>query len=138
MPVSYQLEPARRLVRSRAWGVLTDSEIEAHYTRLAQDTGFDPSFRQLCDMTEVTRIDATAEMLRRLAQRAIFSPGTQRAFVAVQDAHYGLTRMFQVFCELEGTRVEIFRDTADADAWLDPVPAAARSRARQHSGDESI
>ena len=87
MPVSYQLEPARRLVRSRAWGVLTDSEIESHYTRLAQDTGFDPSFRQLCDRTEVTRIDATAELLSRLAQRAIFSPGTQRAFWAGQDSH---------------------------------------------------
>jgi hypothetical protein len=136
VPVSYQLEPVRRLVRSRAWGVLTDREIEAHYTRLVHDPGFESSFRQLCDMTEVTRIDATAEMLRRLAQQAIFSPGTQRAFVAVQDAHYGLTRMFQVFCELEGTRVEIFRDTADADAWLDPAPAAARSPAR-HFGDES-
>lgn len=136
MPVSYQLESARRLVRSRAWGVLTDAEIEAHYARLVQDPGFEPNFRQLCDMTEVTRIDATAEMLRRLAQRAIFSPGTQRAFVAVQDAHYGLTRMFQVFCELEGTRVEIFREIADADAWLDPAPLAARSPAR-HFGDES-
>ena len=80
-------------------------------------------------MTEVTRIDATAEMLRRLAQRAIFSPGTQRAFVAVQDAHYGLTRMFQVFCELEGTRVEIFRDIrTPMPGWIPYLPLRALGR----------
>jgi hypothetical protein len=127
MPVSYRLDPSRHLVVSRAWGILTDDEIESHYKRLVADPGFQQTFRQLCDMTEVTRIDATSDMLRRLAQQSIFAPGTQRAFVAAQDAHYGLTRMFQVFCELEGTRVEIFRDTASAEAWLEAVTAPGQS-----------
>ena len=54
-------------------------------------------------MTEgLTRIDATAEILRRLAQRRFFlrepsAPSSR------PGRHYGLTRMFQVFCELEGT-----------------------------------
>jgi len=122
VPVSYRLEPARNLVVSRAWGVLTDDEIVAHYKRLVEDPGFKSTFHQLCDMMEVTRIEATTEMLRQLARQSIFSPGTQRAIVAVQDSHYGLTRMFQVFCELEGTRVEIFRDTASAEAWLETAP----------------
>jgi hypothetical protein len=119
VPVSYRFEPARNLVVSRAWGVLTDDDILAHYKRLVEDPGFKPTFRQLCNMGEVTRIEATTELLRRLARQSIFFPGTQRAFVAVQDSHYGLTRMFQAFCELEGTRVEIFRDTASAEAWLE-------------------
>lgn len=125
MPVSYRLDSARHLVLSRAWGVLTDQEIEAHYKRLAADPGFQPTYRQLCDMMEVTRLDATADMLRRLAQQSIFSPGTRRAFVAAQDSHYGLTRMFQVFCEIEGTRVEVFRDLASAETWLDSAEAPA-------------
>jgi len=123
MPTTYQLDPVRHLVVSRAWGILTDDDIESHYKRLVADSGFDPTFRQLCDMMEVTRIDATSDVLRRLAQQSVFAAGTQRAFVAAQDAHYGLTRMFQVFCELEGTRVEVFRDTASAEAWLETATA---------------
>ena len=119
MPFSYQLDPARHLVLSRAWGVLIDKELEEHYARLAADPGFDPTMRQLCNMMDVTRIDTSPEALRRLAQRSIFSPGTRRALVAVQDAHYGLSRMFKVFCEIEGSLVEVFRDTASAEAWLE-------------------
>ena len=119
MPFSYQLDPSRHMVLSRAWGVLIDEDIEAHYARLAADPGFDPSFRQLCNLMDVTRIDTSAEALRRLAQRSIFSAGTRRALVAAQDAHYGLSRMFKVFCEIEGSLVEVFRDTASAEAWLE-------------------
>lgn len=119
MPFSYQLEPSRRLVLSRVWGVLTETDIEEYYARLAADPGFDPAMRQLCHIMDATRIDASAEALRRLAQRSIFSPGTRRAIVAVQDAHYGLSRMFKVFSEVGGSHVEVFRDSASAEAWLE-------------------
>jgi hypothetical protein len=126
VPVTYRIDPGRHLVVSRAWGILTDDDIEAHYKRLVEDPGFEPTFRQLCDMMGVTRIDVSTEVLRRLARQSIFAPGTQRAFVAAQDAHYGLTRMFQVFCELEGTRVEVFRDTASGESWLETATAPER------------
>ena len=70
MPTTYQRDPVRHLVVSRAWGILTDDDIDSHYKRLVADPGFDPTFRQVCDMMEVTRIDATSDMLRRLAASA--------------------------------------------------------------------
>jgi len=118
MPASYQLDPALRLVRSRAWGVLTDAESQAHYVGLAGDPAFDPTFHQLCDLRDVIEIDMSAGAIRRLAKASTFAPGVRRAFVAADDTHFGLSRMLQAFCEFEGTEIGVFRTVSEAAQWL--------------------
>lgn len=118
MPTDYTLDPARTLVRSRAWGVLTDEESRQHYLTLKDDPAFRSDFRQLCDLRGVTSLEASSETLRALARESIFAPGTRRAFVAEEDEHFGLARMLQVFCDIEGSEVGVFRSLQDAEAWL--------------------
>lgn len=118
MPADYSLDLPHRLVRSRAWGSLTDTESHLHYVKLAADPAFEPSFRQLCDLSEVTAIEASPDTLRTLARLAVFAPGTRRAFVANEDEHFGLARMLQMFCEIEGTEVGVFRNIRAAEDWL--------------------
>jgi hypothetical protein len=49
----------------------------------------------------------------------LFGPGARRAFVTGSEEQYGLARVFAVYAEMTGNFVEVFRDLADAEAWLD-------------------
>jgi hypothetical protein len=118
MPTAYILDPALRLVRSRAWGVLTAAETTHHYDHIVADPEFEPAYRQVCDLRDVERIEISSDAIRELARTAVFAPGAKRAFVATADAHFGLSRMLQAFCELEGTQVGVFRTMVEAEEWL--------------------
>ncbi len=124
MPTSYELDENLSLVRSQAWGLLTDEESSEHYASIQADPKFKPHFRQLCDLRLLDEIDTSASALRQLARLRVFAPGVRRAFVAPADLHFGLARMLQVFCEQEGTEVGVFRTVPEAEAWLD-IPAGS-------------
>ena len=118
MPACYQLDLINRMVRTRAWGVLTDDEVIELYASICADSEFKPSFRQLCDMREVTKITASAQTLRDLGQSQIFEHGTQRAFVVNRELDYGVDRLFQVYSEASRDRMEVFREWEAAEEWL--------------------
>jgi hypothetical protein len=123
MPLHYEIIPALKLVRSRAWGVLSDSETMDHYERIAQDPAFHHSFSLLCDIRGVNHIEAAPQTLRDLARSSTFAPGTRRAFVVHGNEHFGIARMLQAFCELEGAEVGVFRSLADAYRMLQIQPS---------------
>lgn len=118
MPTHYELNRAKGIVRSWATGVLTEDESRAHYKKLAADPEFDSSFDQICDLTDVTDLEASRSFLQELAMKSVFSENSRRAFVAPSDLHFGLARMLQVFCDIEGSEVGVFRTIAEAEAWL--------------------
>jgi hypothetical protein len=126
MPTSYQVDPVQRLVHSRSWGTLTDAEVVDLYRRLATEPEFEPTFRQLCDLREVTRLATSTTTLRDLARSSVFAPGARRAFVVGSDVNYGIARMFQTYCELAGLEVNVFRDEPSATAWLGLPDKSAR------------
>jgi hypothetical protein len=118
MAMSYTLDHANRMVRSRAWGVLRIGEIEDLYSRLAADPAFDPTYRSLGDLREVTEIAVTSNELAASAALPVFERGARRALVASRDAVYGMLRAFASFNERMGATVRIFRDIEIAEAWL--------------------
>lgn len=118
MPLDFEIIPTLRLVRSRAWGVLTDSETMAHYNRIATDPAFDPTYSLLCDLRGVNHIEAAPQTLRDLARCSTFARGTRRAFVVYKDEHFGLARMLQTFCEMEGAEVGVYRSLVEAYEML--------------------
>jgi hypothetical protein len=124
MPTSYDLDVKLGLVRSRAWSVLTEVESRDHYAKLKADPAFHDSFRQLCDLRSMERIETSSDALRELARMHVFAAGVRRAFVAPTDAHFGLARMLQVFCEQEGTEIGVFRTMAQAEDWLELPPGS--------------
>ncbi len=122
MPSSYEIDPALELVRSRAWGLLTEEESIVHYRELANDPAFRPTYRQTCDLRNVDTMDLSAAALRGLARTSVFAPGVKRAFIAEEDAHFGLSRMLQAFFEFEGTEIGVFRTMEEAEQWLNLPP----------------
>jgi hypothetical protein len=118
MPATYEIDVTRGLVLSRAWGELTDEDVVEYYRRLRTEPAFRSTFNQLCDMRTVTHIATAPATLRELARTKIFAATARRAFVTKADADYGIARMFQAFCELEGTTIGVFQRLEDAQAWV--------------------
>jgi hypothetical protein len=116
--MSYRIDHALRVVRSRGWGTLSTSDLQDYTSRLLADPAFDPDYRSLADLTEVTRVDIDQVALSQAAWMPSFTQGTRRAIIASSDLVYGLARMFATHSERFGQVVHVYRDRADAEAWL--------------------
>lgn len=118
-PAFYKIDTKRRIVLSTAAGVLTKSDLVEHQSRLAQDKDFKPQFAQLMDFLQVTKIALTADDVRELAKKSVFSPHAPRAALVKDDVAFGLARLFQTHRELDGeSGIRVFRKLDDALAWL--------------------
>jgi hypothetical protein len=118
MPISYTIDPVKQLVTTRLWGVSTDDEVRGHNMQLRADPAFNPGYRQLADLTEVTESRVSMNLVSEQAADQFFTPGTPRAFVAATDAIFGLTRMFALQSEAQGQTIQVFRDMESAKKWL--------------------
>jgi hypothetical protein len=118
MPSSYAIDPARRLVITRVWGAATDEDIHEHARRLRADPLYDATYRQLADMSGVTEILVSTSTIEESSRGQLFAPGSQRAFVASNDAVFGLLRKYELHAESLGQTIRVFRDRKEAEAWL--------------------
>ena len=122
MPTSYAIDPRHQLVTSRLWGAVTEDEVHEHNRRLRTDPDFVPSYRQLVDMTGITEIKVGTGMINETSLDHFFAPGTRRAFIAADDAVFGMARMFALRAEGLGQVIEVFRDGDKAKEWLGLIP----------------
>ena len=118
MPVTYEIDPVRRLVISRLWGAVTDNEVYEHNEKLRTDPRFDPTYRQLTDLTGVSEIAVSTSMINETSLDQFFAPGTRRAMVATDDGVFGMARRYALRAEGLGQTIEVFRDDKPARDWL--------------------
>jgi hypothetical protein len=118
MPASYTIDADRRLVTSLLTDPVTDADVYDHNERLRSDPEFDPGFIQLADMSGVTEILVSTRLIVDTARDQFFSPGVPRAFVASEDASFGMARMYATHAELLGQTIRVFRDRKEAETWL--------------------
>ena len=123
MPTSYNIDSTRNLVCSRGWGVLTTEDLYEHYAKMLADPRFDPGFRQLADLREVTALTIDATAIAQSAAVPTFDSHARRAIVASSDIAYGMSRMFSLYAESSGQTVQVFRTMEEANEWLDQVSA---------------
>src|SRR4051812_11431808 len=88
MSMNYTIDPARRLVRTRAWGVLSTTDLQDSSSGLMADARFEPRYRSLVDLREVTGVSADMEALAQTAAVPLFAEGVQRAIVASSDVAF--------------------------------------------------
>ena len=132
MPEGHEIDVARRVVVSRAWGELSTADFLAHYQAVATDPSFDPTFAQLVDLREVTAFALDTGTIRAKAVTSHFQPGVRRAIVAPSDIAFGLARMFSTYAESASQTVAVFRAIDEAEHWLGIDIAAARPSATSH------
>ena len=118
MPGAYIVDPARSLVLTRAWGILTGADMLNHARRLSADPRFQPQFSQLLDFRDITELPITAVEVREVAALNPFGPGARRAIVVASDVAFGMARMYQILVEQSPQEFEVFRDIDEALRWL--------------------
>ena len=131
MPEAHQIDVARRVVVSRAWGELSTADLLSHYRAVAADPAFDPTFAQLVDLREVTTFTLDTGVLRSRAAHSLFQPGVRRAVVAPSDVAYGLARMFGTYAESASQTIAVFRAIGEAEHWLGIDITAAHTSSTQ-------
>jgi hypothetical protein len=118
MSMSYTIDRARQLVRTRAWGVLSTADLQDSTSRLMADARFDSGYRSLVDLREVAGVSADMEALAQTAAVPLFAEGVRRAIVASSDVAFGVARMYAAFAARTGGDVQVFRELEDAKEWL--------------------
>jgi len=118
MPGSYLIDSADRLVYSRAWGRLTAVDLTSHARTLRDDSRFDPSFRQIADLREVTEFRVSGPNIQLLATMNPFGPGSRRALIVVAEVAHGLARMYEASFATPPEGFRIFPSLSDGFAWL--------------------
>ena len=121
MPVDYEIDSERRLVRVRCSGDVTFAVLMAGRPILVADPAFRPDFALLFDCLEVPRSVLSVAEVGLLVDNTDFDSRVRFAIVVQHIASYGLGRMFQIRREAAGAdseRIRIFRNRDDAEAWL--------------------
>jgi hypothetical protein len=116
MPGSFHIDPDRRLVFSRAWGVVTDASMRDHVRQLAAHPAFRPDFNQVADIRGA-QLDISTRAVRLNADSQPFEPTSRRAIVVSDDLAFGMSRMFQLLTGADN-RVLVCRTLAEAFAWV--------------------
>lgn len=120
MPVTYEIDGTRRLVRTRCFGAVTISEVLAHFDELERDPARPELLDVVLDLSGSTTLPGS-DQLRVVAERV----GEVRltrfgrvAIVADRDSMFGMARMFEVFAEKHFGASRVFRQLDEAERWL--------------------
>jgi len=124
MPIDYEVDHARRLVRVRAIGVITPDMLFGYQKTVWSDPAV-AGFDELVDVTGVEHAQGSSPSnVNALAGFSAKMDGdgpAKLAIVAADDLLFGLGRMYQAYREMKpGSRKEVgvFRTMAEALAWL--------------------
>ncbi len=120
MPIHYSIDRLHRRLVTRATGLVTFRDINAHLDYEQRKRDLDRP--ELVDARGATT-DLTAEQVRRLVNRAadmlrIVDLGPT-AIVTTDDVVYGMARMYSILADGVGAAAEVFRDLESATRWLD-------------------
>jgi hypothetical protein len=136
MPISYQIDLPRELIRTQARGSVTPDEVAEHLRELEADPLFQKPLDVLLDLRacaslpDRNQLARVADQLRRLG-------GPQRflrcAIVTGRTAMYGMTRMFEVLAEEQFASTHTFRTRREAELWLIQGRARARGQNEVHA-----
>jgi hypothetical protein len=121
MPITYDVDARRRLVRLVAEGTPTFDEWRAALDAAAADPRYAAGFDLLYDRRQVPTVPH-ARAVRRwtmacAAELARVGAG-RLAIVAAHPVVYGMMRMASVFAEGSGSVVDVFWTEEEALRWL--------------------
>jgi hypothetical protein len=131
MPISYQIELPRELVRTKATGSVTWGEVADHLRQLKADPQFRAPLNVLLDLTACTslpdrdQLEGVANQLKNLGGRERFQ---RCAIAASRSALYGMLRMFEVLAQEQFVATHTFHTVPEAELWLSEVKRSAAKK----------
>ena len=130
VPIEYRIEQSEGLVVTTADGPIEDGELVRHAEALAADErtrSFDELVLVRTDQILVSpaALWRIGSFLRELPHRE----NSRLAFVVPSAAVYGMARIFAAVREREELTIRVFREEAQARAWLAAGGTSSTSRA---------
>ena len=121
MPITYQIDPARRWLEIKLSGEVTVEEAGQTVRRLFADPDYSDELSGIIDIREMTNVWNVTD-LRGLAEMQLARPGpswsSRRGVVVSSPAHYGTARVFTVFSEPGPVQYNVFYNLEAALAWV--------------------
>lgn len=121
MPVTYTIDPEKRVIRTKCAGRVTFQEVIDHFRALERDPACPDRLDVLLDVSEAQSLPQTSqirgvgEALGKLQKKVQFGAC---AVVAGSDAFFGMMRMFEVMTQEYFRATHVFRVASEAEGWL--------------------
>lgn len=126
MPITYEIDGERSLIRTHCVGDVTFEEVLGHFRELEADDSLPSRADVLLDLTGMVSLPDKGQLQSVAAELGRLWPTvTWGAFamVADRDVLYGMIRMLQVFADDEFEVSSVFREREAAELWLASRPA---------------
>ena len=120
--ITFEIDLARRIRRQVFRGVITEAILFSAYNDLISQPDFDPTMADLADMTQVERLEISTKAVRQLVsmfEAPELQSDSKLAIVAASDHVFGMARMYETLSSHTSEHIRVFRDMAEAEAWLD-------------------
>jgi hypothetical protein len=121
MPVTYRIDKARGIIRTRCVGAVTFDEVIGHFRELEHALECAERLDVLLDLSELAslphahQLRAVGQEIGRIGDRIRFD---HCAIVARTDVVFGMMRMFEVFAAERFRSIGVFREEGEAETWL--------------------
>lgn len=116
--VPFFVDTGKRCVTVKFSGELVADEIAMYAKCLLSDAGFNPTFSEIVDLTQVTDFKLQANDFIKLADKIDpFWPEAKRAFVARTPVQNHAARMHKIL--RSERKIEIFQSIEEAQRWID-------------------
>jgi hypothetical protein len=122
MPISHRYDPELRTLFVELTGEVTANELVDAARKLSSDESVPPGHNELVDLSGIAQTDVTGATLRHVA--SLYASTDRRpeesrvAIYAPGDLYFGLSRMYGAFRDPSPVQIQIFRELAEARAWL--------------------
>jgi hypothetical protein len=121
MPVTYEIDKSRGIIRTRCVGDVVFEDIVEHFRTLVNDPDCPDRLDVVLDLSGQTTLPDSGKLrgvtheIAKIRDRVRFDAC---AIVAPSDALFGLLRMFEVFAQEQFRATRVFRASGEAEAWL--------------------
>jgi len=125
MPITYEIDRARSLVRTACVGYVTFQEVMAHFAALENDPRRSNRMDVLLDLRALTSTPETGQ-LRRAAKRIEPEQSPLEygvcAIVASDPAAMSTGKLFAVFARERFSATTVVQTIEEAERWLERQP----------------
>ena len=121
MPITYEIDPGRRLIVTKCVGDTALTEVLQHFEQLINDPDCPPVLNVLLDLTDMTAVPDSGQLHAAAAATAEASRHVQFdhcAIVAASEPTRGIAMIFQTFAQQSFGSAETFRTSEEARVWL--------------------
>jgi hypothetical protein len=121
MPVTYAIDSARGLIRTRCVGYVMLPEVLDHFRALEADEDCPRHLDVILDLRDMTsmpdsqKLNAASREISRIRPTVEFGAC---AILVSTDALYGMAQVFEVMAARFFRATKIFREPSGAEAWV--------------------